>query len=150
METQEKNTQRKVKNNDTVKVHYTGKLTNGQIFDSSVDKQPLEFQLGQGQIIPGFENGLIDMSVNEKKTVTIPEAEAYGEVRKELFQEVPKSDLPSEIDPQVGMGLMAKNPDGTERQLRVAEVRSESIVIDANHPLAGQDLIFDLELVDIK
>ncbi|PHR88339.1 MAG: peptidylprolyl isomerase [Leeuwenhoekiella sp.] len=150
METQEKNTQRKVKNNDTVKVHYTGKLTNGQIFDSSVDKQPLEFQLGQGMIIPGFEQGLIDMSVNEKKTVTIPEAEAYGEVRKELFQEVPKSDLPSEIDPQVGMGLMAKNPDGTERQLRVAEVRNDSIVIDANHPLAGQDLVFDLELVEIK
>ncbi|PHQ28077.1 FKBP-type peptidyl-prolyl cis-trans isomerase [Leeuwenhoekiella nanhaiensis] len=150
METQEKNTQRKVKNNDTVKVHYTGKLTNGQIFDSSVDKQPLEFQLGQDMIIPGFEQGLIDMSVNEKKTVTIPEAEAYGEVRKELFQEVPKSDLPSEIDPQVGMGLMAKNPDGTERQLRVAEVRNDSIVIDANHPLAGQDLVFDLELVEIK
>ena len=150
METQEKNTQRKVKNNDTVKVHYTGKLTNGQIFDSSVDKQPLEFQLGQGMIIPGFEQGLIDMSVSEKKTVTIPEAEAYGEVRKELFQEVPKSDLPSEIDPQVGMGLMAQNPDGTERQLRVAEVRNDSIVIDANHPLAGQDLVFDLELVEIK
>ncbi|MCC4214571.1 FKBP-type peptidyl-prolyl cis-trans isomerase [Leeuwenhoekiella parthenopeia] len=150
METQEKNTKRKVKNNDTVKVHYTGKLTNGQIFDSSVDKQPLEFQLGQGMIIPGFEQGLIDMTEKEKKTVTIPEAEAYGEVRKELFQEVPKSDLPSEIDPQVGMGLMAKNPDGTERQLRVAEVRSESIVIDANHPLAGQDLVFDLELVEIK
>ncbi len=150
METQEKNTQRKVKNNDTVQVHYTGKLTNGQIFDSSVDKQPLEFQLGQGQIIPGFEQGLIDMTVNEKKTVTIPEAEAYGAVRKELFQEVPKNDLPSEIDPKVGMGLMAKNPDGTERQLRVAEVRNDSILIDANHPLAGQDLVFDLELVDIK
>ncbi|MFD2828130.1 peptidylprolyl isomerase [Leeuwenhoekiella polynyae] len=149
METQEKNT-RKVKNNDTVQVHYTGKLTNGQIFDSSVDKEPLEFQLGQGQIIPGFENGLIDMKVTEKKTVTIPEGEAYGEVRKDLFQEVPKAELPSEIDPQVGMGLVAKNPDGSERQLRVAEVRNESIVIDANHPLAGQDLVFDLEVVAIK
>ena len=149
METQEKNT-RTVKNNDTVQVHYTGKLTNGQIFDSSVDKEPLEFQLGQGQIIPGFENGLIDMKVTEKKTVTIPEGEAYGEVRKDLFQEVPKTELPPEIDPQVGMGLVAKNPDGSERQLRVAEVRNESIVIDANHPLAGQDLVFDLELVAIK
>ncbi|RXG15348.1 FKBP-type peptidyl-prolyl cis-trans isomerase 2 [Leeuwenhoekiella aestuarii] len=149
METQEKNT-RTVKNNDTVQVHYTGKLTNGQIFDSSVDKEPLEFQLGQGQIIPGFENGLIDMKVTEKKTVTIPESEAYGEVRKDLFQEVPKAELPPEIDPQVGMGLVAKNPDGSERQLRVAEVRNESIVIDANHPLAGQDLVFDLEVVAIK
>ena len=149
METQETNT-RTVKNNDTVQVHYTGKLTNGQIFDSSVDKEPLEFQLGQGQIIPGFENGLIDMKVAEKKTVTIPEVQAYGEVRKDLFQEVPKAELPPEIDPQVGMGLVAKNPDGSERQLRVAEVRNESIVIDANHPLAGQDLVFDLELVAIK
>lgn len=149
METQETNT-RTVKNNDTVQVHYTGKLTNGQIFDSSVDKEPLEFQLGQGQIIPGFENGLIDMKVAEKKTVTIPEVQAYGEVRKDLFQEVPKTELPPEIDPQVGMGLVAKNPDGSERQLRVAEVRNESIVIDANHPLAGQDLVFDLELVAIK
>ncbi|MEH6657209.1 FKBP-type peptidyl-prolyl cis-trans isomerase [Leeuwenhoekiella marinoflava] len=149
METQEKNT-RTVKNNDTVQVHYTGKLTNGQIFDSSVDKEPLEFQLGQGQIIPGFENGLIDMKVTEKKTVTIPEDEAYGEVKKDLFQEVPKAELPPEIDPQVGMGLVAKNPDGSERQLRVAEVRNESIVIDANHPLAGQDLVFDLEVVAIK
>ena len=150
METTDKNIERKVKNNDTVAVHYTGKLSNGQIFDSSVDKEPLEFQMGQGQIIPGFEKGLMNMSISEKKSVTIPEAEAYGEVREDLFQEVPKADLPPEIDPQVGMGLVAKNPDGSERQLRVAEVRNESILIDANHPLAGQDLTFDLEVVAIK
>lgn len=139
-----------VKPNDTVRVHYTGKLDNGQIFDSSVDKEPLEFQLGTGQIIPGFEKGVLDMKVSEKKTVTIPHTEAYGEVRKDLFQEVPKTELPPEIKPEEGMGLVAKNPDGTERQLRVAEVRDDSIIIDANHPLAGQDLIFDLELVEIK
>lgn len=139
-----------VKSNDTVKVHYTGKLSNGQIFDSSVDKEPLQIKLGEGQLIPGFEKGLIDMKVNEKKTVTIPQDEAYGEVRKDLFQEIPKTELPPEINPEVGMGLVARNPDGSERQLRVAEVKPETIVIDANHPLAGQELIFDLELVDIQ
>ena len=139
-----------VKSNDTVKVHYTGKLENGQIFDSSINKEPLEFKLGEGQIIPGLEKGLLDMKVSEKKTVTVSQEEAYGEVKKELFQEVPKTELPPEIKPEVGMGLVAKNPDGSERQLRVAEVKNDSIIIDANHPLAGQNLIFDVELVDIK
>ncbi|WP_031427974.1 peptidylprolyl isomerase [Flavimarina sp. Hel_I_48] len=139
-----------VKAEDTVQVHYTGKLENGQVFDSSVDRDPLEVKLGQGQLIPGFEKGLIDMKVKEKKTVTIPHSEAYGEVRQDLFQEIPKSELPSEITPEKGMGLVAKNPDGTERQLRVAQVKKDSIIIDANHPLAGQDLIFDLEVLDIK
>lgn len=139
-----------VKADDTVEVHYTGKLTDGQVFDSSLERKPLEIQLGKGQLIPGFEKGLLDMQVNEKKTVTVSSDDAYGEVRKDLFQEVPKSELPEEITPEVGMGLVAKNPDGTERQLRIAEVHKESIVIDANHPLAGKDLIFDLEVVDIK
>ncbi|MEH6407591.1 MAG: peptidylprolyl isomerase [Leeuwenhoekiella sp.] len=139
-----------VKDNDTVKVHYTGKLNNGQIFDSSVDKEPLQIKLGEGQLIPGFEKGLLNMKVSEKKTVTIPQEEAYGEVRKDLFQEIPKTDLPPEINPEVGMGLVAKNPDGSERQLRVAEIKGDTVVIDANHPLAGQELIFDLELVDIE
>ncbi|WP_339704555.1 peptidylprolyl isomerase [uncultured Kriegella sp.] len=140
----------KVKENDTVKVHYTGKLNNGQIFDSSVDREPLEVTLGQGGLIPGFEKGLVDMEVNEKKTVVIPKTEAYGEVQKELFQKVNKEELPDTIQPEVGMGLVAKNADGTERELRVAEVNDDHIVIDANHPLAGHDLTFDLELVAIK
>ncbi|MDC6351494.1 peptidylprolyl isomerase [Zeaxanthinibacter sp. PT1] len=140
----------KVKENDTVLVHYTGKLENGQVFDSSEGRDPLEIQLGQGMLIPGFEEGLIDMEVKEKKTVTVPQDKAYGDVRKELFQEVPKSELPQEIEPEVGMGLMAQNPDGSQRQLRVAEVHDEHIVIDANHPLAGHDLVFDLEVVEIK
>ncbi|MBB4118115.1 FKBP-type peptidyl-prolyl cis-trans isomerase 2 [Mesonia hippocampi] len=139
-----------VKQNDTVRVHYTGKLKDGQIFDSSLEREPLEFTLGQGQLIPGFENGVIDMKVNEKKTIEIPSNEAYGDVQEELFMEVPKSQLPQEIEPKVGMGLVSKNPDGTERQLRVAEVKDEAIVVDANHPLAGKDLIFELELVEIK
>ncbi|MGO3707800.1 MAG: FKBP-type peptidyl-prolyl cis-trans isomerase [Mesonia hippocampi] len=139
-----------VKQNDTVRVHYTGKLKDGQIFDSSLEREPLEFTLGQGQLIPGFENGVIDMKVNEKKTIEIPSNEAYGDVQEELFMEVPKSQLPQEIEPKVGMGLVSKNPDGSERQLRVAEVKDEAIVVDANHPLAGKDLIFELELVEIK
>lgn len=140
----------KVKENDTVRVHYTGKLVSGEVFDSSLEREPLEVTLGEGSLIPGFEKGLIDMEVDEKKTITIPKEEAYGEVRKELFQELGKDQLPPSITPEVGMGLVARGEDGRERQLRVAEVRENTIVIDANHPLAGQDLIFDLELVEIK
>lgn len=140
----------KVKANDTVEVHYTGKLTNGQVFDTSAEREPLQAQLGQGQLIPGFENALIDMAVNEKKTVTIAKEEAYGDVRNELFQKVAKEELPKEITPEVGMGLVASRPDGSQQQLRVAEVNEDHIVIDANHPLAGQDLIFDLEVVGIN
>jgi peptidylprolyl isomerase len=140
----------KVNENDTVRVHYTGKLTTGEVFDSSREREPLEVQLGQGSLIPGFEKGLIDMEVNQTKTITIPKEEAYGEIQKELFQEISKDQLPPEISPQVGMGLVARGDDGREQQLRIAEVRETSIIIDANHPLAGQDLIFDLELVEIK
>ena len=140
-----------VKANDTVKVHYTGKLADGQVFDSSVERgEPIEFTMGQGQLIPGFEKGLIDMKVNEKKTINIPKEEAYGEPREELIQEVQKSQLPEEIKPEVGMGLVSKSPDGQEMNLVVRDVKEETIVVDGNHPLAGKDLVFDLEVVEIK
>lgn len=139
-----------VKKDDTVKIHYTGKLPDGEIFDSSLEREPIEFKVGEGKIIPGFENGIIDMKVNEKKNIEIPSSEAYGEVQDELFQEVPKSQLPEEIKPEVGMGLVSKMPDGSERQLRVAEVKDDAIVVDANHPLAGKDLNFEVEVVEIK
>ena len=139
-----------VKENNTVKVNYTGKLSDGQIFDSSEGREPLEFTLGQGQLIPGFEKGLIDMKLNEKKTITIPKAEAYGEVNEQLIQEVNKTELPQDMEPKVGMGLVSKSPDGQEMTLMVVEVKDESIVIDGNHPLAGKDLIFDLEVIEIK
>ncbi len=139
-----------VQGNETVKLHYTGKLDNGQVFDSSANREPLEVQLGQGKLIPGFEKGLVDMKVNEKKTITIPKEEAYGDVQKELFQKIPNDNLPPEIKPEVGMGLVSKNPDGSERQLRVADVKDNFIIVDANHPLAGQDLTFELELLEIK
>ncbi|MFO7719152.1 MAG: peptidylprolyl isomerase [Gillisia sp.] len=139
-----------VKQNDTVKVHYTGKLADGQVFDTSEGKEPIEFTLGQGQLIPGFEKGLLDMKINEKKTINIPKEEAYGEPRAELVQEVEKSQLPEEIKPEVGMGLVSKTPDGQEMNLVVSEIKEDTIVVDGNHPLAGKDLIFDLEVVEIK
>ena len=139
-----------VKENDTVKVHYTGKLTNGQIFDSSLEREPLEITVGEGKLIPGFEKALINMQVNEKKTVEIVKEEAYGDVQKELFHQVTKDQLPQDIQPEVGMGLASKAPDGTEHQFRVVEVNDDHIVVDGNHPLAGQDLVFDFELVEIK
>ncbi|OZV68472.1 FKBP-type peptidyl-prolyl cis-trans isomerase [Winogradskyella aurantia] len=139
----------KVKENDTVKVHYTGKLNNGQVFDSSLEREPLKVQLGQSQLIPGFEKGLIDMAVNEKKTITVAKEDAYGDINKELFHKVPKTDLPEDIKPEVGMGLVGSNADGSQQQFRIAEVEENHIIIDANHPLSGQDLVFDLEVVEI-
>jgi FKBP-type peptidyl-prolyl cis-trans isomerase 2 len=140
-----------VKKDDTVKVHYTGKLKDGQVFDSSVERdEPIEFKVGDGKIIPGFENGIIDMKVNEKKTIEIAKEDAYGEVHDELYQEIPKDQLPDEVEPAEGMGLVAKNPDGSERELRINAVKDESIIVDANHPLAGKDLNFEVEVLEIK
>jgi FKBP-type peptidyl-prolyl cis-trans isomerase 2 len=139
-----------VKENNTVKVNYTGKLSDGQVFDTSEGKEPIEFTLGQGQLIPGFEKGLIDMELNEKKTITVAKDEAYGDVNKDLIQEVKKTELPQDMTPEVGMGLVSKSPDGQEMNLMVVEVKDETIVIDGNHPLAGKDLVFDLEVLEIK
>jgi FKBP-type peptidyl-prolyl cis-trans isomerase 2 len=139
-----------VKENNTIKVNYTGKLSNGQIFDTSEGKEPIEFVLGQGRLIPGFEKGLIDMKLNEKKTIEIAKDQAYGDVNDNLIQEIKKTDLPQDMEPKVGMGLVSKSPDGKEINLMVVEVKDESIVIDGNHPLAGHDLIFDIEVVEIK
>ncbi|MDR9375311.1 MAG: peptidylprolyl isomerase [Schleiferiaceae bacterium] len=140
----------KVKADDTVQIHYTGKLTDGNVFDSSREREPLEFTLGQGEIIPGFEQGILDMEVNETKTIEVPHTEAYGERKDELLHEVPKDQLPEEIKPEVGMALSSKMPDGREIPLTVTEVGEEKIVVDANHPLAGKDLTFEVEVVAIK
>jgi FKBP-type peptidyl-prolyl cis-trans isomerase 2 len=139
----------KVKENDTVKVHYTGKLKNGEIFDSSLEREPIKVTLGQQSLIPGFENGLLNMELNEKKTVVIPMEDAYGDIKKELFQKVPKEELPEDLKPEIGMGLLAKSPDGSERQIKIVDVKNDAIIIDANHPLAGQELTFELEIVEI-
>ncbi|MBN1116552.1 MAG: peptidylprolyl isomerase [Bacteroidales bacterium] len=136
--------------NDKVKVHYKGTLSNGEIFDSSEGRNPLEFIVGTGQVIPGFDKGVEGMAVNESKTISIPSNEAYGEVREDLIQEVPKSNLPEEIKPEVGMQLVSNTPDGQQIPLIVKEVNDESITVDANHPLAGKDLTFEVTLVGIS
>lgn len=139
-----------VKKDDVVKVHYTGTLKDGQVFDSSLEREPLEFKVGAGQMIPGFEKGVLEMGLNEKKTIEIPADEAYGQVKDDLFQEIDKEQLPDNIDPKVDMALAAQMPDGRTQQLRISEVKEDSIVVDANHPLAGKDLTFEVEVVQIN
>ena len=138
------------KTGDTVQVQYTGKLSDGTVFDSSVGKDPLEFKLGSGQIIAGFDKAVTGMRVGENKTVTIPAAEAYGERRADLVMEVPMSQLPGNVTPQVGMQLQSTQKDGSTIVVTITKVTDNtSVTIDANHPLAGQDLTFDLELLKI-
>jgi peptidylprolyl isomerase len=134
---------------DTVRIHYTGTLDDGTEFDSSAGREPLEFSLGGGQVIAGFDNAVDGMSVGENKTVTIPPGEAYGERHEKLVQEVPKTSLPDDMKPEVGMQLQSQSPDGQIMNLLIAEVADESITVDANHPLAGQALTLAIELVDI-
>lgn len=140
----------KVKADDTVRVHYTGKLENGEVFDDSRGREPFEFTLGQGMVIPGFEQAILDMEVSQNKVVTIPAAEAYGEHHAELVQEVPMNQLPEEIKPEVGMQLVSQTPDGQQIPILVTAVNEETITVDANAPLAGKDLTFELELMEIK
>ena len=137
------------KSGDTVRIHYTGTLNDGTEFDSSSGRDPLEFAVGGGQVIPGFDKAVDGMTVGENKTVTIPPGEAYGERHEQLVQEVPKSALPDEIDPAVGMHLQSRSPEGQVMNLVVTEVADASITVDGNHPLAGQALTFDIELVEI-
>lgn len=134
---------------DTVRIHYTGKLNDGTKFDSSAGKDPLEFALGSGQVIPGFDNAVDGMRVGDTKTVTIPPEEAYGPKHEQLVQEVPKSALPPNLTPEVGMQLKSQTPDGRTMHLVVTEVAEKKITVDGNHPLAGEDLTFDIELVAI-
>ena len=137
------------KTGDTVKIHYTGTLDDGTEFDSSAGRDPLEFAMGSGQVIPGFDTAVAGMAVGESKTVTIPPGEAYGERHDQLVQQVPKSALPEDMTPEVGMQLQSQSPEGQVMNLVVVEVAEESITVDANHPLAGQALTFAIELVEI-
>ena len=138
------------KSGDKVQIHYTGKLDDGTTFDTSSGRDPLEFEVGSGQVIAGFDKAVEGMTEGDNKTVKIDPEDAYGERHEQLVQEVPKSALPEEIDPAVGMALQSRSPDGQVTQLTVTEVKDESITVDANHPLAGQALNFDIELVKIK
>lgn len=140
---------RTAKNGDVVKVHYTGKLSNGEIFDSSQGSEPLEFTLGEGQMIPGFEAAILGMKEGEKKTINIPKEEAYGDPIPQLIADFPKSELPDGFPMQEGAQIAVSLADGRQIPAVVAAVNAESVTIDANHPLAGKDLIFELELVKI-
>jgi FKBP-type peptidyl-prolyl cis-trans isomerase 2 len=137
------------KTGDTVKVHYTGRLRDGTVFDTSVGSEPLEFTLGQGQIIPGFEQAVIGMQVGESKTVTIPVDQAYGPRRDDMILEVSRDELPDDLEPTVGMYLQMNQGNGGIIIVPITEVSETTIKIDANHPLAGQDLTFDIKLVGI-
>jgi len=137
------------KSGDTVRIHYTGTLEDGTQFDSSDGRDPLEFALGGGQVIPGFDSAVDGMAVGENKSVTIQPDQAYGERHDQLVQEVPKTALPEDMEPTVGMQLESQSPDGQVMNLVVTDVADETITVDANHPLAGQPLTFAIELVEI-
>ena len=139
----------RAKSGDTVRIHYTGTLDDGTQFDSSAGREPLEFVLGQGQVITGFDKAIEGMEAGDRKSVRIEADDAYGQHRSELVQEVPRSALPDEITPKEGMALQSKNPEGRVTDLVVTTVTDESITVDANHPLAGKALSFDIELIDI-
>jgi FKBP-type peptidyl-prolyl cis-trans isomerase 2 len=134
---------------DKVKVHYHGKLRTGETFDSSEGREPLEFELGSGQVIKGFDDGIQGMQVGDKKTIEIPVDEAYGQKQQEMIIEFPKEQFPPEMNPEEGLQLMMSNGSGQQFPVTIMEVKEETVILDANHPLAGQELIFDLELVEI-
>ena len=137
------------KSGDTVKIHYKGTLDDGTQFDSSEDRDPLEFELGSGQVIPGFDTAVEGMSVGESKNVRLEPEEAYGPRHDQLVQEVERNVLPDDLDPKEGMALQSQSPEGQVMQLMVTAVSETTITLDANHPLAGQALSFEIELVDI-
>ncbi|TAG30043.1 MAG: peptidylprolyl isomerase [Sphingobacteriia bacterium] len=137
------------KKGDKIKVHYHGKLTNGNTFDSSEGREPLDFEIGGGMVIAGFDEGVTGMTIGEKKTVHIPADQAYGPKQEEMIMEFPKTQFPADMVPEIGMQLNMSNGSGQNFPVVIVEIKEEVVVLDANHPLAGEDLIFDLELVAI-
>ncbi len=137
------------KNGDTVRIHYTGKLTDGTEFDSSHEREPLQFRLGAGEIIPGLEREVEGMEVGSTATVTIPAADAYGEHNPAQVQAIPRAKIPDGMELSKGNRLQAQTSDGRQIALTVVDIGDQEVTVDANHPLAGKDLVFDLELVEI-
>ncbi len=138
-----------IKNDDQLSVHYTGTLADGTVFDSSREREPLEFTMGKKMLIEGFEKALMGKEAGDVVTVTIPPEEAYGEMDEGLLFEVARADLPEEIKPEVGMQLSLSNEEG-DMNVEIFQVNDESIVLNANHPLAGQSLTFEIEIVAVK
>ncbi len=139
----------KVQIGDKVRVHYTGKLKDGEIFDSSTKKEPLEFIVGSQKLIRGFDKCVQGMEVSEKKSVTIPAEEAYGAHRDDLVMDIPLEQFPDGVVPEVGHFLQLKNQEGQAMRFLITAINDDSVTVDANHPLAGQELTFDIELVEI-
>jgi peptidylprolyl isomerase len=139
----------KAKQGDKVKVHYTGKLLGGEQFDSSKGREPLEFTVGAGQMIKGFDDAIPGMSVGDKKTINIAPENAYGEKNKDAIIEFPKENIPADMKLEPGMQLQLRDQDGRPIPVTVVEIKDDIIVLDANHMLAGKELIFDIELVEI-
>jgi FKBP-type peptidyl-prolyl cis-trans isomerase 2 len=137
------------KHGDTVKIHYIGRLEDQTIFDTSEGKEPLQFQIGGNQVIIGFENGIIGMSLDESKTIAIPSEEAYGPYRKEMVIDVPSDQFPPNIQPEIGLQLSLRQDDGQVVMVTVTQLSESTVTLDANHPLAGKNLIFDVQLVEI-
>jgi peptidylprolyl isomerase len=137
------------KKGDTVKIHYTGTLADGTQFDSSEGQDPLEFKLGEGLVIPGFESNVAGMTVGEKKSVHISVDEAYGQRNDEMMEVVERKHFPDDMELEVGMHLQTETFDGSPYMVVVAELSDENVTVDGNHPLAGHALNFDIELVSI-
>jgi peptidylprolyl isomerase len=142
-------TMQQVKDGDKVRVHYNGKLRTGETFDSSQGRDPLEFTVGSGQVIKGFDEGVKGMQIGDKRIVEIAVEDAYGEKEESRVVEFPKAQFPGDMNPEVGMQLMMSDGQGHSIPVTIVEVKEENVVLDANHPLAGEDLIFDIELVEI-
>lgn len=144
-----KKTITKAKEGDLVKVHYTGKLKDESVFDSSQDGEPLEVTLGSGQVIPGFERAVIGMSVGDSKTFEIVATEAYGSYREELVVEIDKERIPEDLTVEVGQQLVLRQAEGPPIRVMVTDMSDQSVTLDANHPLAGEDLTFEVRLIEI-
>jgi peptidylprolyl isomerase len=139
-----------IKKGDKVKIEYTGKLTDGAVFDASEGKEPLKFEVGAGEVIPGFDKAVEGMKKDEDKTFTLSVEEAYGPVRPELLQEFPKDKLPTEPEPKEGMMLVMQAPNGQQVPAKIAKVDGDKVIIDINHPLAGKELTFDIKVVGVN
>lgn len=137
------------KQGDEVKVHYTGKLEDGTVFDTSQDREPLSFTVGDGQVIQGFDEAIVGMTPGDQKTAKIPPEEGYGARREDLVVAIEKERISNDVEPEIGQQLQLRLQDGRQVPVVVREVGEETVTIDANHPLAGKDLIFDIELVDV-
>lgn len=138
-----------IKDGDTVKVHYTGTLESGEVFDSSEGRDPLQFTMGSGQLIPGFEKAVMGLKVGDSTETNIPSAEAYGEHNPQMEVKVEKSQLPPDMEPEIGMQLQLNQESGQPVPCQITNIKGEEITIDANHPLAGKDLTFNIEIVEI-